>query len=330
MKISEQFKSLETPIQGGGIINATSLIDYPLAKVGVNNDGFPLILIASKTDDTFLTQKNIRLKYLELNHNLECKITEKEKVSFANYSVITFKSDEEILQSYYLGIVENLLKELSKKPTQKEVFETFRSFIEIFRALSIPPKTTIQGLWSELFVIESSKSPETLVYHWHNRPEEKFDFNADTEKVEVKSSSNMERIHIFTSEQLNAPKEKKVLVASVFAKQSSKGKSISDLLNSIIVSLKDDLLIEKLYSIISKTLGSSLEQGFKIKFDYDVAINSLRFYDCETISKIEKINIPNHISEVKYKSDLTNITPVDPKKIENGKLLFRSLKDITY
>ncbi len=29
---------------------------------------------------------------------------------------------------------------------------------------------------------------------------ERFDFNADTEKLEVKISSNMERIHVFTSE----------------------------------------------------------------------------------------------------------------------------------
>tara|TARA_R110002111_G_scaffold62650_1_gene103671 strand:+ start:545 stop:1522 length:978 start_codon:yes stop_codon:yes gene_type:complete len=325
MTIIEHFKSLEIPKQGRNIFNAKSLISFPFAKVAINNDGFPVILIESKIENTFLTQKNIRLKYLELNHNLECKITENGKTGFANYSIITFKSDEDILQNYFFGIVENLLKELSKKPTQKEVFETFKGFVEIFRALSNSPKTTIQGLWSELLLIESSKNPEILVYYWHNRPEEKFDFNADTEKIEVKSSSNMERVHIFTSEQLNAPKEKKVLIASVFAKQSSSGKSISDLLNSILNSLNDDSLIEKLYSIVSKTLGSSLEQGLKIKFDYDIAKNSLRFYDCELISKIEKINIPNNVSEVKYKSDLTNVNPINPNEIKSDGLLFKGL-----
>jgi hypothetical protein len=326
MKILEQFKSLEIPMQGKNIFNAISLLEYPLAKVGINNDSFPLILIASKADDTFLTQKNIRLKYLELNHNLECKITENGNTTYENYSVITFKSVENIIQNYFLGIAENLLKELSKKPTQKEVFETFKGFVEIFRALSTPPNRTIQGLWSELIVIESSKNPAVLVQHWHNKPEEKFDFNADTEKVEVKSSSSMKRDHIFTSTQLNAPKEKKVIIASVFAKQSSKGKNISDLLNSILNSLSDNSLKEKLYSIISMTLGSSLEQGLKIKFDYEIAINSLRFYDSELISKIEKINIPSTVSEVKYKSDLTHIEPVNPMGIGNDSFLFNSLK----
>jgi hypothetical protein len=326
MSILEHFKSLEIPKKGRNIFSAISLVKFPFAKLAVNNSGFPVILIESKIDKTFLTQKNIRLKYLELNHNLECKITEDSKTSFANYSVITFKSDEDVLQNYFLSIAENLLKEFSNNPSQKEVYETFKGFIEIFRALSNSPTTTIQGLWSELLVIESSENPEILVNYWHNRPEEKFDFNADTEKIEVKSSSSMERIHIFTSEQLNPPKEKKVLIASVFAKQFSNGKSISDLINLIHESLSDDSLIEKLYSIVSKTLGSSLEQGLKIKFDYDIAKNSLQFYDCAMISKIERINIPNNVSEVKYKSDLTDIIPFNISKYESDELLFRSLK----
>lgn len=326
MNILNHFKSLETPNQGRNVFSAERLDSFPIAKVAKNYDGFAVILIESKIDNTFLTQKNIRLKYLELNHNLECKITENGKTFFANYSVITFKSNEEILQNYFFGIVENLLKELSKKPTQKEVFETFKGFVEIFRALSNSPKTTVQGLWCELFIIESSKNPEILANYWHNRPEEKFDFNADTEKIEVKSSSNMERVHIFTSAQLNAPKDKKVLIASVFAKHSSNGKSIFDLLNSIIDLINNESLIDKLYSIVSKTLGSSLEQGLKIKFDYDIALNSLRFYDCKLIDKIEVINIPNNVTEVKYKSDLTNIEHINPRTIKSDLLLFKNLK----
>lgn len=325
MNILEHFKSLEIPKQGRNIFNAKSLVRFPFAKIAINNNAYPVILIESKIDKTFLTQKNIRLKYLELNHNLECKITENSNTGLANYSVITFKSDENILQNYFLAIAENLLKELSNNPSHKEVYETFKGFIEIFRALSNSPKTTIQGLWSELLLIDVCKNPDVLVNYWHNKPEEKFDFNADTEKIEVKSSSKMERIHIFTSEQLNAPKEKKVLIASLFARQSSTGKSISDLLNSIHQSLSDDSLIDKLYSIVTNTLGNSLEQGLKIKFDYDLAKESLLFYDCEQISKIEKVNIPTKVSEVKFKSDLSEIKPINLDDLLIKNRLFSNL-----
>lgn len=325
MSLLKQFKKLQSPNKGGKVFNAETINTFPFAKVGINNLGCPIVFIESKSDDTFLNHKNIRLKYLELNHDLECKIIEGGKSKIANFSIIKFNSEEQVLQSYFFNIVENLLEELSESPTQQEILKIFSGFVEIFRALTNPPNSTVQGLWGELFVIESSKNANNLVNYWHNRPEEKFDFNADLEKIEVKSSSNMERIHFFASEQLEAQVGKKLLIASVFTKQSTKGKSISDLISSIKKSLNENSLIEKVYSIVSKTLGNSLEQGLKIKFDYNIAENSLQFYDCESISKIEKINIPNNVYDVKYKSDLTNISCINFKEIRGG-ILLGSLK----
>lgn len=326
MKLTELFRVLTLPLNGDGkIFNALTLEEYPFSKIAVNNFGFPVLLISSKIDNTFLSQKNVRLKYLELTHNLECRITEKRKTNFANFTVIIFKSDELNLQNYFLGIAETLLKELSSNPTQKEIFNTFQGFVEIFRSLSNPPNRTIQGLWSELFVIENSNNAEVLLKYWHDYPEEKFDFNNDIEKLEVKSSSNMERVHVFTSEQLNPPNSKNVLIASLFTKQTNKGRCISDLIESIQNKVNDKILLEKLFSIISNTLGNTVEQGIKIKFDYDLAKNSLCYFNILDISKIEKINIPNRVSDVKYKSDLTSLKPVIPSNIKSDGEIFKSL-----
>jgi len=204
MSMIDAFLELDIPkTENSKLFNAKALNNFPFAKIGVNYLGFPVILISSKFDQTQLSQKNIKLKYIELTHNLECKVTENGKFKIDNYSVIIFKNNEETLQNYFLGIAQSLLNSLSRKPTQKEVFETFNNFIEVFRSLTETPTKTIQGLWAELILIEQSKNPETLINYWHNIPEEKFDFNADSEKIEVKSSSNLERIHVFSAEQLN-------------------------------------------------------------------------------------------------------------------------------
>lgn len=314
MKLLEQFNSLVLPVSNNGkLFNAVSLQNHPFAKIAINNLGYPVLLISSKSDNTFLAQKNIRLKYLELTHKLECKITENRKSTFANFTVIIFKSEEPNLQNYFLSIAESLLDELSENPTQKEVYTIFSSFIEIFRSLSVSPSTTVQGLWSELFLIANSTNPSILLRYWHDSPIEKFDFNADNEKVEVKSSSNLERIHFFTSEQLNPPPDKLVIIASLFTKQSAKGKSISDLIEIITEKINNKVVLEKLYLIIGKTLGNTVEQGIKIKFDYELAEKSLKYFSVQDISKIEKVNIPNQVTEVKYKSDLTNIKEVNLK-----------------
>lgn len=326
MNLVETFNSLEAPeTSNRNLFNAITLTDFPFVKVAVNNEGIPVILISSVADSTFISQKNIRLKYLELTHNLECKISENNNIKFQNFTVIVFRSDQESLQHYFLGIAETLIKSLSAKPTQQEVFQTFKSFVEIFRTLSDTPTKTLQGLWAELFIIDTAKEPATLLNYWHNIPEEKFDFNADTEKLEVKSSSTLERIHTFASEQLNPPKEKQVLIASLFVKQSTHGQSIAHLTNSIQQKVADNDLTEKLFTIISKTLGNTVEQSIKIKFDFDLAKNSLRFYRHQDIHKIEKVYIPNKVSEVRYKSDLTELKSIQPDKLKIGGQLYDAI-----
>lgn len=326
MSLLGSFSELSIPdTENSKLFNALTLDDYPFSKIGITNEGFPVILISSIADRTHLSQKNVRLKYIELTHNLECKVSENGKSEIAFFSVIVFKSMQTNLQSYFLGIAESLLQSLSQKPTQKEVFETFRNFVEIFRSLSDNPSKTLQGLWAELFLIEKSKSPDALLNYWHNIPEERFDFNADTERLEVKSSSNMERVHIFTSEQLNPPVDKQVIIASVFTKQSSSGQSISDLLESIQNKLSDISLMDKLFSIVAKTLGNTVEQSIRIKYDYNLANSSIRFYRHQDISKIERLSIPDRVSEVKYKSELTDLPPIDPNTIESDGELFRAL-----
>lgn len=326
MNLVETFNSLEAPeTSNRNLFNAITLTDFPFVKVAVNNEGVPVILISSVADSTFISQKNIRLKYLELTHNLECKISENNNTKFQNFTVIIFRSDQESLQYYFLGIAETLIKSLSTKPTQQEVFQTFKNFVEIFRTLSDTPTKTLQGLWAELFIIDTAKEPATLLNYWHNIPEEKFDFNADSEKLEVKSSSSLERIHTFASEQLNPPKEKQVLIASLFVKQSTHGQSISHLTSSIQQKVAENDLTEKLFMIVSKTLGNTVEQSIKIKFDFDLAKNSLRFYRHQDIHKIEKVYIPNKVSEVRYKSDLTELKSIQPDKLKIGVQLYDAI-----
>jgi len=322
MSLLDIFLELDIPqTENSKLINATALINFPFAKIGVNYFGFPVILISSKFDQMQLAQKNIKLRYIELTHNLQCKVLTNDISESNSYSVIIFKSNEITLQNYFLGVAKSLLNSLSKKPTQKEISEIFKIFIEIFRSLAEPSAKTVQGLWAELILIEQSKKPETLINYWHNFPEEKFDFNADKQKIEVKSSSHLERVHYFTSEQLNPSEDNQVVIASIFTKQVSNGLNLIDLLDKIGARVSENTLLDKVYRIVSKTLGNTFEQAVNTKFDYILAKESLLFYRHQDISKVEKNNIPKKVSEVKFKSNLTNIQPIDfAEKLVKGQL----------
>jgi len=191
--------------------------------------------------------------------------------------------------------------------------------------MSLPPTKTVQGLWAELFVIHTSENPQVLLSYWHNLPEEKFDFNADLEKIEVKSSSSLERIHTFTADQLLPPDDKSVLVASLFTKQIPNGLSVVDLADLINRKVKTDSFVGKLYSIVSQTLGSNVQESIKLKFDPELAKNSLRFYRHQDIEKIEKVHIPNKVMDVRFKSDLSTCKSIELEFLKGKGPLFSAL-----
>ncbi|MDA3893415.1 MAG: hypothetical protein PF517_17260 [Salinivirgaceae bacterium] len=61
MKLIEHFNILSLPASSNGkLFNAVSLKEYPFAKIGVNNFGYPVLLISSIPDSTFLAQKIYR------------------------------------------------------------------------------------------------------------------------------------------------------------------------------------------------------------------------------------------------------------------------------
>lgn len=327
MNLIELYDSLSFPEDGNGkAFNAIPIPEYPNFRIAVDIEGNAILLLSIANAVKSIALKNFRLKYLQLEQNIECKISEHGKSSFQTFTVITFTSTDRGLQEYFLRISETLVKTLSNKPTQQQTIESLNKFVEVFRTLTDTPTNTVHGLWTELFLIDTSSNSKTLLNYWHNIPEEKFDFNSGKEKIEVKSNSNFERIHTFSSEQLNPPAHTQVLIASIFVRQNNEGQSIQQLVDSIATKVQNDIhLTDKLNNIVCKTLGNSLEQSIGIKFDYNIAKDSLSFYDHKDISKIEEIDIPTEVSEVKYKSDLSSINPINLTTFKHNGNLFGSI-----
>lgn len=327
MNLIALYDSLDIPeVVNDKTFNAIPIPEYPNFRIAVDFEGFPILLLSVANAVKNIALKNFRLKYLQFEQNIECKISENGRSSFQTFTVITFTSAERNLREYFLRISETLVKTLSNKPTQQQVIDSLNKFVEVFRALTDTPTNTVHGLWSELFLIENSANPKTLLNYWHNILEEKYDFNSGEEKIEVKSNSNFERLHTFSSEQLNPPTGTQVLIASIFIRQNNAGQSIQQLVESIASKVQHDIDLEdKLNNIVCKTLGNSLEQSISIKFDYNLAKESLQFYNHQDIKKIEEINIPYEVSDVKYRSDLSQIEDIKLSNLTIKKNLLKSL-----
>jgi hypothetical protein len=326
MNLIDLYNSLSLPENDSKVFRAIQIPEYSNFRVAIDFEGNAVLLLSVSKRVKDLSLKNFRLKYLQLEQNLECTIYENDSFKIQTFTVITFRCNDRNLQEYFLRISETLIKTIGQNPNQQQVNDSLKKFVEVFKTLTDSPTNTVNGIWAELFLIENSKNPKELINYWHNLPEEKFDFNAGTERIEVKSSSNFERKHIFSAEQLSPPPDTQVLIASIFLKQHNSGYNIHQLIDRISEQIGSDLeIVEKLNTIVFRTLGSSLEHSIGIKFDYNIAQESLRFYKYQDIDKIELIHIPNKVSEVKYKSDLTSIKAVELNKLKEKKGLFNSL-----
>jgi len=326
MNLIDLYDSLSLPENDSKVFNAIPIPEYPNFRVAIDYEGNAVLLLSVSKIIKDLSLKNFRLKYLQLEQNLECRIYENDSFKLQTFTLVTFRCSDRNLQEYFLRISETLVKTIGQNPTQQQVIDSLKKFVEVFKTLTDSPTNTVNGLWAELFLIENSGNPKVLINYWHNLPEEKFDFNAGTERIEVKSSSNFERKHIFSAEQLNPSSDTQVLIASVFLKQHNSGNSIQHLIDRISAKIDYNFeAVDKLSTIVFRTLGSSLEHSIGVKFDYDIAQQSLRFYRHQDIDKIEKVHIPNNVSEVKYKSDLTNTKAIELNKLKENKILFNAL-----
>jgi len=326
MNLIDLYDSLNLPENDGKVFIAIPIPEYPNFRVAIDFEGNAVLLLSVSKRIKDLSLKNFRLKYLQLEQNLECKIYVNDSTKLQTFTVVTFRCSDRNLQEYFLRISETLVKTIGQNPTQQQVIDSLKKFVEVFKTLTDSPTNTVNGLWAELFLIDTSNNPKTLINYWHNLPEEKFDFNAGTERIEVKSSSNFERKHIFSAEQLNPPSDTQLLIASVFLKQHNSGNNIQQLIESISEQIDYDFeTTDKLNSIVFRTLGSSLEHSIGVKFDYEIARQSLQFYRHLDIDKIEEIHIPNNVTEVKYKSDLTSIKPIETQKLKDKQILFNAL-----
>lgn len=283
--------------------------NHRIAK-NFNDNPSLLISISESNQDFFIA--NQCLFNIKITHNVKCEIETDKKVSQNNFSVVSYIGQDDDVKDIFLKTCQVLIKSLGRSPSNKRIKQVVDKFIELFKAIKEPPRKSIQGLWSELFLIEQSNSPEKVILGWHSIPEEKFDFSFDKLRIEVKSSITESRIHHFSLDQLNPISDTEIIIASILVNTSVAGLSIIDLMKKIshkLVSYPKQK--EKLHLLVYSTLGVDVERVNEIKFHYELAKESLRFYKSENVPKIESINIPKEVSNVRFTSNLINSKPID-------------------
>jgi len=292
-------------------------------KIGISNEGFPLFFVKCNNKSKSI---DINLELISVLFSQECNIKENEKNSNDNFTIVLLKTLNRDLQQYFTDVFSIILQQLEPIPSEINLYKEVRKVIDLFSSIARPPIKSVQGLWAELLVIEKALEPEYLIQAWHISPSDNYDFNNSKDKLEVKSTTKLKRIHRFSIEQLNNNPGSDLLIASTFVIETGTGKSILNLRDNIISKLSDIKVKLRLNEIIYKTIGNEYEKLGDIFFDYQQASDSLSFYEVMDIPRIDINEIPVQVTNVTFDCDLTNVPTVLDKKYDiQDSLLFKSL-----
>jgi hypothetical protein len=292
-------------------------------KIGISKFEQPMFFIKC-ADSGNVKSIDSNLEFISVLYNRKCLLkNNKSKIKEDIYTIILLKTDSVELQEYFVEIVYLIIKKISDKPLLKDLKIEMETLVNLFSKFSNPPVKTIQGLWAELLVIEQSNNPDYMIRAWHSSNSDKFDFNDGTDKLEIKSTSKSRRIHNFSIEQLNPNKNSSLIICSVFVVETGMGKNIFGLIELIEKRVKDKNLSFRINEIIAQTLGKDFEKSFEVFYDYQLAIDSIKYYYSEIVPTINSNSIPTQLTNVRFDCDLTDI--VDLRTCKNTSLLHCSL-----
>lgn len=327
-KLFEQLQNNAMMMSGTNRYIVASLPDVP-HKLGCTTEGFPKFFIVVNKDAGGMI-KNLNAELLSVEYDTLCDIVEGgEQIDNQLFTIITLRSDNEQLQRTFIEVFLMMLRMLPTKPSKMMIAAKIENLLSIFAKLKRRPIHKIQGLWAELLLIERSIDSMTVAKAWHSSPESKYDFTMGRDKVEVKSTSSENRVHRFSLDQLNPSENSNLLICSVIVRESGKdanGLSVYNLYDRISKKIADDEVRLHVYEVMLDTLGTDFYSAMKKYFDYSSACDDLRFFEYTDIPKIEKSNIPELVTEVRFSADLSHLTDIREKGFDReDSVLFNAL-----
>lgn len=322
VSLIQKFQELKTRSIPEVGFNAVAISDDSPHRLGISHEGYPIFFIKCSSSKRIT---DINLNLFKVLFNRQCSISDNDLSSKIDgvFSIIQLNSLNPDFQKYFLEVVYLLLRRLDDKPSISVLKSEVSKLLSIFTSVKTISKEIVRGLWAELIVIKKSSNPSYLIRSWHIVPEDKFDFNDGNDKIEVKSTNGAKREHTFAIEQLNPNPGAKLLIASMFVVQTGVGKTIFDLVDEISTSINDVDVLFKLREQVTQTIGSNIDEVAKMYFDEVASLDSLNFYDYSSIPAISLSSIPDYVSGVHFRSDLSNIAPVE--FFDQDSVLFKSV-----
>jgi len=305
-----------------GAFRAVPIPGLPSHRLAKDRDGAPCILIRQIDGSP---APSTLLENMSITYNVVCNVDVPGRDSEVEaFTVIRCSPDDENLYPHFLRVMSPILMALGDLPRIAVIRDAMARSVELFRSLVTPGLKAIQGLWGELFLIKKAQDVRASTLAWHNNPYERVDFSMGDQRLELKSSGNRGRTHHFSLAQLQPPNGTILVVASVFVERASGGTKLFALQSDIRDRLSGDVTaIERFDRIFYASLGANWKNAVDDSFDEELAEESFALFNAFDVPSVS--GVPGSVSEVRFRSNLSNVTQVSRTHLRSLGGLFAAL-----
>lgn len=288
------------PHEGG--FNVVDASPGSAFKVGRGSDGSVVLLTPPDTAPEAPTH----LEIVRLDPRIRCTTTRADGLSSEqDHGLVEFLEHDEALLTAFLEVAAALIRLLGPDPAPGEVSKSMRQVVNLF-ATARARRSEVLGLWAELLVISLSSDPATMVDAWHTSIDDRFDFAAPGERVEVKATTRSDRVHHFNLVQLLPVEQARTAVVSIMTTRTGVGTTTGALVARLEGRLAGDPYRQmKIHLQVAETLGSDWMHQMHSAFDETQAKDSLRVLEAEGVPRVEPG--PQAVLEVSLTVDCSDV-----------------------
>lgn len=300
------------PKEGGLVFSVARLPGLGATRIGKTSDGDPAILFPATR--LGVPRAPIELRHIAVLFAARCQIVgDVDGQTF--FTVVRCRGDESI-RSYFLLMAGTLLDAIGPGADDDRIEDGVRTFIELFRATSLPSMRALRGLWGELLLIARSLDPMAMLRAWHLAADERFDFGEGAQRVEVKTCPRSSREHHFSLDQLTA-EAVAACVASVQVEPSVAGLSLFDLVEDINARVTNTAVALHLLTTVGAVLAGDWAEYASARFDDGLAVSSIRFFRTDVVPCVG-LPLPPGVRHVEFTADLATCEPMSAEELNNA------------
>jgi hypothetical protein len=301
--------------------DAFSVESHPLHQellLAKDSSGAPAVICASAVPTTAAIP--VRLRNVLLLPQAEVEVRRGADHHLIRAAVYHCRAASTPLREYFIVAVVSIVSNLLAAG-QFDAGSVLQQLAELFHRLETPARSTVQGLWGELFMMAESPQPAVLLDAWHTDPYEQFDFAQASERLEVKTSASADRRHHFSLPQARPASSIRAIIASTICTRSTGGVSLDDLAQRVRGLAKSPVQAIKVEMLLAEAVGDALAESLETRFDRELARASLRFYPTERIPSVSA-DLPEGVSNVHFEVQLREVSALSPSDApEYGSLL---------